>query len=665
MEDDAFFGPAFLDVDEWREGPVRHRYVHGGFAGTDTRFSFYFPPTEQYQGRFLQMLEGGSGGHETTATSPFGSVAGIAFAVSCGAYLVESNQGHFGGDLSILRTEPTVHAYRASAQSARYSKLVASEMYGAAPRYGYLYGGSGGSARCILCIENCPDVWDGAVPFIMGHTNSWSLGFSVQANTARLLGPQMAQVVDAADPGGSGNPFDGLNTEQREALSAMYKAGLPRGGEWAFSTSGYLATFASHVSALAEFDPGYFEDFWTQPGYMGADGGLNTSLFDDKTTVRRVVKAGELLSRPLEEDQPGRRFALLSAASDPELAVGVVLEGVDPARVLGAGVRVLSGAGAGRELFCIATFGDVLVGSADVAYRFEDVQPGDEVLIDNRKYLAYCYFHRHQAEPAPEYRHFTVDGIPTYPQRERLFSQSGLLSGDRSSGVFTGKMIVVQNAHDAATWPNAALSYRSILRDRLGDRLDDQYRLWFNENAMHFPASILPSGRPPVPSTRVIDYQGCLQQALRDLIAWVEDGTEPPASSGHEASVDQRITLASSAVERRGIQPVVRASANGAIRTDVKVGDIVRFEATTDVPPGAGTIIGAEWDFDGTGSWPVTHPEIDGNATSMRLSASHVYNLPGTYFATIRVTSNREGDIGATHGRVPNLARMRVVVSGG
>jgi hypothetical protein len=43
-------GDPFLDADERRESPRTHRYVHGGFAGTHTRFSFYFPPTGQYRG---------------------------------------------------------------------------------------------------------------------------------------------------------------------------------------------------------------------------------------------------------------------------------------------------------------------------------------------------------------------------------------------------------------------------------------------------------------------------------------------------------------------------------------------------------------------------------------------------------------------------------------
>ena len=51
---DPMFKEPFIDVDEWREKPIHHRYVHGGFKGTDARFSFYFPSKERYQGRFFQ-----------------------------------------------------------------------------------------------------------------------------------------------------------------------------------------------------------------------------------------------------------------------------------------------------------------------------------------------------------------------------------------------------------------------------------------------------------------------------------------------------------------------------------------------------------------------------------------------------------------------------------
>src|SRR6266704_7225268 len=53
---DPLFKEPYIDVDEWRNAPVRHRYVHGGFKGTDTRFSFYFPPKDQYLGHFFQYI---------------------------------------------------------------------------------------------------------------------------------------------------------------------------------------------------------------------------------------------------------------------------------------------------------------------------------------------------------------------------------------------------------------------------------------------------------------------------------------------------------------------------------------------------------------------------------------------------------------------------------
>jgi len=35
-DSDPFFAQPYIDIDEWRDAPVRHRYVHGGFKGTDT-----------------------------------------------------------------------------------------------------------------------------------------------------------------------------------------------------------------------------------------------------------------------------------------------------------------------------------------------------------------------------------------------------------------------------------------------------------------------------------------------------------------------------------------------------------------------------------------------------------------------------------------------------
>ena len=125
---DDYFGSAVLDIDEWRDEPHRHRYVHGSFEGTDTRFSMYFVPEADYQGRFLHWLEGGPGGHEHEALSSVG------FAASCGAYVIESNQGHVG--VHPGPPDPTITGWRASEATARLApRLRPSDVrLGTAPR---------------------------------------------------------------------------------------------------------------------------------------------------------------------------------------------------------------------------------------------------------------------------------------------------------------------------------------------------------------------------------------------------------------------------------------------------------------------------------------------------------------------------------------------------
>ena len=91
---DPEFGAPFVDVDEWRDEPVRHRYVHGGFEGTDALFSMYFPPEDRYEGRFFQPVLPMSGIEFAATIGVLYGIAGsIDFAVDSGAYLVESNLG--------------------------------------------------------------------------------------------------------------------------------------------------------------------------------------------------------------------------------------------------------------------------------------------------------------------------------------------------------------------------------------------------------------------------------------------------------------------------------------------------------------------------------------------------------------------------------------------
>ncbi|MDG2304746.1 MAG: hypothetical protein P8R42_08840, partial [Candidatus Binatia bacterium] len=124
------FDAPYVDVDEWRDTPVHHRYVHGGFKETETRFSFYFPPKDLYDGRFFQHVTPVPD-NENLAQGKTGDEDKIGFSVSSGAYFVETNGGGVlltGGPGRAV--DSTITAYRANAAAADYSRTLAAKMYG-------------------------------------------------------------------------------------------------------------------------------------------------------------------------------------------------------------------------------------------------------------------------------------------------------------------------------------------------------------------------------------------------------------------------------------------------------------------------------------------------------------------------------------------------------
>jgi hypothetical protein len=317
---------------------------------------------------------------------------------------------------------------------------------------------------------------------------------------------------------------------------------------------------------------------------------------------------------------------------------------------------------AGRKLACVGVPGDVVLVDFGSGPGLEGVEAGDELRIDNRRFLAYLYSYRHQVDlDAPESRQFAVGGVPIHPQRE--LGLQDVLVGVRMRGEFEGKLIYVGSVNDSLSTPTAwPVTYARQVRQRLGAAAHERLRVWLNDRATHIQGSERPQGSAPVASTRLIDWIGSVEQAVQDLIAWVERGVAPPDDTCFEYD-DGRMTLAPSAPERRGIQPVVAASANGGAAVSVVAGDAVTLAVAAEVPPRAGTIVRVEWDFDGSGTWPFRDASIDGQSSVVVAAVEHVFARPGTYFPSVRVTAHRGGDVDARHGLVPNLARVRVDVA--
>jgi hypothetical protein len=665
---DPMFTAPFVDVDEWREEPVRHRYVHGGFDGTDCRFSAYFPESTRYQGRFFHPVSPVPGSEHGATEGAFTGY--IEFAAASGGYLVESNLGRFRR--ALRGEDSTVAGYRASAAVATYSRVLAADMYGEHHPYGYVFGGSGGAYRAIACIENGAGIWDGAVPYIHGTLQSMPSMFSVQAHAFRVLGPKLPQIVDAVEPGGSGDMYAGLTTEERDALAEVTRMGFPPGALFDAERVRlqYTTVWAGLFDHFTTWDPTYFDDFWSVPGYLGENPteSLLAAKVEHKSRIAKLVLPPE--ARELGLPIP---MALRGLHID-DVPIAYVLAEVPDADLTGAMLRFTSGRAADHHVWISGRRGSCLstgIGQEELEH-VRKVTVGDDVLVDNTPYLAFQTYHRHQVPPGdeyPEFGQFRAAGQPIYPQRPELLGPRFVRNNGagRMDGRFAGKMIIVQSLFDEIAHPHQVEWYRKRVEAVLGDRIHDQYRVWFTDHAMHQDPAVMPRiDLQPDRSTRVVSYRGVLEQALRDVAAWVERGVAPPPSTDYEL-VDGQILLARTAAGRGGVQPVVHLTANGSEKADVAVGEVVTFSAVVEVPPGGGTIVAAEWDFDGRGDYPVVEPftNEDLSYTSLRLEREYAFSIPGTYFPVLRATSQRLGQGDNPHGRIMNLGRARVVVSGG
>ena len=421
---DVLFTEPYVDVDEWSDLPVRHRYVHGGFAGTETRFSIYLPPAELYEGRFFQHITPVPDS-EHLAQEATGEQDRIGFSISSGAYFLETNGGGASGRPG-SPVDPTIAAYRANAAAARSARVVAAEMYGEHRPYGYAYGGSGGGYRTIGSAENTSGVWDGFVPYVIGSPMAIPNMFTVRMHAQRMLRHRFDQIVDAVEPGGSGDMFEGLTAEERGALTEVTRMGFPQGSWFGHRTMGMHA-FPVLYRGLVAADPTYFEDFWTKPGYLGY--GAPASLQGDRVTadfeiVAVITEPEGADSAPAAGTHPGQARGGVDTAwrgsrDQTPIPTAIRLSGEPSSEVRGADLYVRSGAAAGARIGLLSVVGDIAVLGPGGDAALTLIQPGDTVHLDNSGYLAAETYHRHQV---PEDGDFAVwdqfrhpDGAPIYP----------------------------------------------------------------------------------------------------------------------------------------------------------------------------------------------------------------------------------------------------------
>ncbi len=682
-KDEEFRG-GYIDIDEMRirkldDGTeIPFRYMHGGFEGTPVRFSFCFPEKARYEGRFYQYLSPFPGPEEELASLPVVGIDDkIAFCITNGAYYVESNMG---SGAVFTNHEDNTMSYRSSAAAAEFSRVKAQEVYGYEHRpYGYVYGGSGGGYRTIACIENT-NAFDGAAPYVIGSPYAIPNCQTTRAYAERVLRNKIGQIIDAVDAGGSGDPYACLDGEEAAALREVTAFGYPLKSWFASAdlNDGALPVLAPGIKQM---DPAYFEDYWTVPGYMGAEPDSNAAreriCMHTKVKLKYVPgKKAELLSGKPEaidtRNGVNDAWKKMISSSGEDTEPWLELETApQPAKgrdlyLKGLVITVKSGKAAGKKVQ-IGRIEDNRIyltegfGMDNITVVLEGIEIGDEVHLDNSDYIAIQTYHRHQV-PSRDYKAWDqfrdADGNPLYPQQKFLagpvFCGNG--PGCEQNGRINGKIIIVAALLDEQAYPWQADWYRRKVESVHEGDVEDYCRLYYCDNALHDDITA------SADELHATTYIAALKQSLLDLAAWVEKGIAPLPSSNYTVN-GGHVAVPDSAVMRRGLQAVPVLTANGSKCARIRAGEEVAFAVEAEVPDGAGALTFVEWSFEGEQDFPVKGEwKLRDGGQRGTAKAAHVYEKSGTYFAVVRIKSERNGNKNVPFTQIRNIDRVRVVV---
>lgn len=639
---------------------ISYTEVQGHFPATRTRstllpgatgsptlaqhgVTWRFPDKPHFQYRFFQSVYPIGGGFVDPN-----------FAFTHGGYIVNVTPG-----------TPSV-GYRVDAAAAKLAKAYASRLYGNSSRiYGYIFGVSGGSVQTIGAAEGTTGVWDGAMPISLATHSLNVHSFPWDGHYALAVPQSKRQMVAKAVAPNSGmDIYAGLTTDERAALNELIKAGFSRKALENNPFQLFMTTILA--GNLPTTDPTYVDDFWSKPGYEGYNppSYLSAAKVDGYATITAIHR--DATGAPTSIDLDPSTVPKLGSTGD-----------------VGLEYYVYAADGKSRT---IGVTGDSLVGSLKDA-TFTIVKPvqsgfipagpptdsavlnalavGGKIRINNRFLLAVCFYPRYTAlnNGNPGYNQYrNADGSWKYPQRPvsiAFKATAGTGGGAIEEGAIRFKTIIIENLVDPSSFPYVGAFYFSQIRKSLGAAKADQMaRIYYNDNADHASFGAIRGND----ASMLVGFGGIVQQALVDLSAWVEKGVAPPASTQYTIDSDNQVVLPSKASQRRGIQPVVTLTANGASRVEVSVGQPVELAGHIETPPGGGTVMQYDW-YLGE-KVPVVYEPSTALAKpkpSVDVYRKVTFSTPGSYLVTLRTAAQRTGMIDGNTS-LENLARVRVVV---
>jgi PKD domain len=559
-----------------------------------------------------------------------------------------------------------VASHRHEAAATQVAKAYANKLYGnTAKIYTYFWGCSGGGTVAMAAAENVTGVWDGVQVQCTGtKADAPYHSFYWQALYTMAVPKEKADAIAAAAvPGGTGDIYAGLNEEEKSVLDEFTSAGYP------------LAVIGNHFKSLTPlvdpvdvrlFDPTYEDDFWSKPGYAGANppNYLKAAAVDGFATITGITRDAHNVPTAIQFDPAtlpklgttGDNYLeyYVYAADgttrliDPTRAVGVPTDNKPRFSLMGkldpaSGVLTLSG-----------TTKDVFGGVSPITNSpvlLNALKVGSKIRVNNRFILAMYYYPRYSIFPTirshDQYRN--ADGSPKYPQRPNLefllHSNYRTMGGRVENGDIKTKTMLITGMGDNLSWPIFNASYFEEVQKTLGTaKADKMMRFYLHDNGRHTTGG----GQP-----------GIFKQSIIDLMAWVEKGTAPPPSSVYTIKNGQ-VILAPKAADRHGLQPVMDLTANGSPRATVGVKQPVNLVAKLEMPPKTGTIVRYNWTVADTAEAPTTmakpQPLVNVNHTIS-------FDKPGTYVVRLTVNGQRDGHVDpADETLLENFKEVRVVV---
>jgi hypothetical protein len=559
-----------------------------------------------------------------------------------------------------------VASHRHEAAATKVAKAYANKLYGnTAKIYSYFWGCSGGGTVAMAAAENVTGIWDGVQPQCIGtngdapyHSFYWQALYTMAIPQAKR-----DAIAAAAVPGGTGDVYAGLNEEETSVLNEFLAAGYP------------LPVIGNHFKSLTPLvdpidirlaDPTYEADFWSKPGYAGANppNYLKAAKVDGWATITGITRDAAGVPTIVQFDPA--TVPALGTTGDNYLEYWVyAADGetrlIDPVRAVGAPTdnkrrfSLMGKFNAGTGTLTLnGTEKDVFGGVSNItnsSVLLDALKVGSKLRVNNRFILAMYYYPRYSNIPGvrshDQYRN--ADGSPKFPQRQDIsvlsHSNYRTMGGRVETGAVTTKTMIIEGMGDNLSWPIFNVSYAERIQKTLGPaKAGNTMRFYLHDNGRHAAGG----GEP-----------GIFQQSIQDLMAWAEHGTPPPPSTSYAVRNGQ-VVLPNEAAVRHGLQPVMNLTANGGARAVVGVNQPVNLAAKLEMPPRTGQIVQYKWTVAGTVD-PMTvlskpQPLVNAERTV-------TFDKPGTYVIRLTVNGQRDGLLApANQTLMQNFKEVRVVV---